>query len=68
MEVAKIILKSKDGRNYLADPVWGGRVALMLKILVALAILPLFDPDLFGPFCAPDLDFDGQGLRPLTGR
>lgn len=42
MEVAKIILKSKDGRNYLADPFWGGRIALMLKILIALAILPLF--------------------------
>ncbi|ANG96611.1 monofunctional biosynthetic peptidoglycan transglycosylase [Brucella pseudogrignonensis] len=42
MDVAKIILKSKDGRGYLADPVWGGRIALMLKILVVLAVLPLF--------------------------
>ncbi|MFD1199729.1 monofunctional biosynthetic peptidoglycan transglycosylase [Brucella gallinifaecis] len=40
--MAKIILKSKNGRKYLADPVWGGRIALMLKIMVALAILPLF--------------------------
>ncbi len=42
VNVAKIIIKSKDGRNYLADPVWGGRIALMLKILVVLAVLPLF--------------------------
>lgn len=42
MDVAKIILRSKDGSNYLADPVWGGRIALMLKILIGLAVLPLF--------------------------
>ncbi|ELT49661.1 monofunctional biosynthetic peptidoglycan transglycosylase [Brucella intermedia M86] len=42
MAVAKIIIKSKDGRNYLADPVWGARVALALKILVILAVLPIF--------------------------
>lgn len=40
--MAKIIIKSKDGRNYLADPVWGARVALALKILVILAVLPIF--------------------------
>ncbi|ABS13847.1 monofunctional biosynthetic peptidoglycan transglycosylase [Brucella anthropi] len=42
MAVAKIIIKSKDGRNYLADPVWGARIALALKILVILAVLPIF--------------------------
>lgn len=42
MEVAKLVIKSKDGRNYLADPVWGGRIALMLKIVFGLAVLPLF--------------------------
>ena len=54
MDVAKIILRSKDGRNYLADPVWGGRIALMLKILFGLAVLPLFLILLYSvPFVRP---------------
>ena len=54
MDVAKIILRSKDGRNYLADPVWGGRIALMLKILIGLAIVPLFLILLYSlPFVRP---------------
>ncbi len=39
--MAKIIIKSKDGRNYLADPVWGGRFTLVFRMLVVLAILPI---------------------------
>ncbi|HAJ68884.1 MAG TPA: monofunctional biosynthetic peptidoglycan transglycosylase [Brucella melitensis] len=42
VKVTKIIIKSKDGRNYLADPVWGSRIAVALRILVVLAILPVF--------------------------
>jgi len=54
VDVAKIILRSKDGRNYLADPVWGGRIALMLKILIGLAIVPLFLILLYSlPFVRP---------------
>ncbi|MDH7788471.1 monofunctional biosynthetic peptidoglycan transglycosylase [Ochrobactrum sp. 19YEA23] len=40
--VAKIILKSKNGRNYLADPVWGRRIVLAFRVLLVLAVLPLF--------------------------
>jgi len=54
VDVAKLIIKSKDGRNYLADPVWGGRIALMLKILIGIAVLPLFLILLYSvPFVRP---------------
>lgn len=42
VDVAKIIIKSKNGRNYLADPVWGRRIVLAFRFLVVLAVLPLF--------------------------
>lgn len=41
VDVARVIIKSKDGRGYLADPVWGGRIALALKAALALAAVPL---------------------------
>ena len=42
VDVAKIIIKSKNGRNYLADPVWGRRIVLAFRLLLVLAVLPLF--------------------------
>ncbi|MBC2887424.1 monofunctional biosynthetic peptidoglycan transglycosylase [Ochrobactrum sp. CM-21-5] len=52
--MAKIIIKSKNGRSYLADPVWGGRIALVLKIIAALAILPILLLFLYSvPFVRP---------------
>ena len=39
--VTKVIFKSRDGRNYLADPVWGRRISIALKIAGFLVILPL---------------------------
>ncbi|RRD24268.1 monofunctional biosynthetic peptidoglycan transglycosylase [Brucellaceae bacterium VT-16-1752] len=42
VDVAKIIIKSKNGRNYLADPVWVRRIVLAFRFLVVLAVLPLF--------------------------
>jgi monofunctional biosynthetic peptidoglycan transglycosylase len=42
VDVAKVILKSKNGRSYLADPVWGRRIILAFRVLLVLAVLPLF--------------------------
>lgn len=38
--VAKVIIKKKDGRNYLAEPRWGRRVVLAFKFVLILALLP----------------------------
>lgn len=38
--MAKVIIKKKDGRNYLAEPRWGQRVALAFKFLLVLLLLP----------------------------
>ncbi len=39
--VEKIIIKSRNGRRFLADPVWDRRVGLALRALMILIAIPL---------------------------
>ncbi|WP_340162815.1 monofunctional biosynthetic peptidoglycan transglycosylase [Falsochrobactrum tianjinense] len=38
--MAKVIIKSKGGRNYLAEPRWGRRIVIAFRFLLLLALLP----------------------------
>ncbi len=39
--VGRVVLKSRGGRNYLADSFWSSRIAVALRILAVLVVLPL---------------------------